>query len=112
MSKAKESQQRIRIRIKAYDHKVIDQAALKIVDAVHRYGADVVGPVPLPTEIARYTVHRSPFIHEDAREQLEMRTHKRLIDIFKLTPKLIDALMNLNLPAGVDIEVQSHTIDA
>lgn len=109
---SKESQPRIRIKIKAYDHKVIDQAALKIVDTAHRYGAELVGPVPLPTEINRYTVHRSPFIHEDAREQLEMRIHKRLIDIFKLTPKLIDALMNLNLPAGVDIEVQSNTIES
>jgi small subunit ribosomal protein S10 len=112
VSSVKESQPRIRIKIKAYDHKVIDQAALKIVETAHRYGAEVSGPIPLPTEIHRYTVHRSPFIHEDSREQLEMRIHKRLIDIFKLTPKMIDALMNLNLPAGVDIEVQSNTIES
>lgn len=98
---------RIRIRIKAYDHKVIDQAAKKIVEAAYRYGAEVAGPVPLPTEIRKYTVHSATFVNEDAREQYEMRIHKRLIDIGQLTPKLVDALMNLNLPAGVDIEVQS-----
>ena len=105
----KEMTAQIRIRIKAYDHKVIDQAAKRIVESAYRYGAEVSGPIPLPTEIKKYTVHRSTFIHEDAREQFEMRTHKRMIDIGKLTPKLVDALMNLNLPAGVDIEVQSQT---
>lgn len=104
----KEATAHIRIRIKAYDHKVIDQAAKKIVESAYRYGAAVAGPVPLPTEIKKYTVHRSTFIHEDAREQYEMRIHKRLIDLSRMTPKLVDALMNLNLPAGVDIEVQSH----
>lgn len=104
----KEVTARIRIRIKAYDHKVIDQAAKKIVEAAYRYGAEVAGPVPLPTEIRKYTVHRSTFIHEDARGQYEMRIHKRLIDIGKMTPKLVDALMSLNLPAGVDIEVQTQ----
>ncbi len=112
MTKIKESQPRIRIKIKAYDHKVIDQAALKIVNTAHRYGAEVIGPIPLPTKIVRFTVNRSSFIHKNAREQFEMRTHKRLIDIFRLTPKLIDALMNLNLPAGVDIEVQSNTVES
>ncbi len=103
----KETTASIRIRIKAYDHKVIDQAAKKIVESAYRYGGKVAGPVPLPTEIKKYTVNRSTFIHEDAREQYEMRIHKRLIDIAEMTPKLVDALMSLNLPAGVDIEVQS-----
>ena len=98
---------RMRIKIKAYDHKVIDEAAKKIVDASYRYGATVSGPIPLPTAIKKYTVHRSPFVHEDSREQFEMRTHKRLIDIFDPNPKLIDALMSLNMPSGVDIEVKS-----
>jgi small subunit ribosomal protein S10 len=97
---------KIRIRIKAYDYKVIDEAAKKIVETAFRYGAKLAGPVPLPTEIRKYTVNRSAFIHEDSQEQFEMRVHKRLIDIFEPSPKLIDALMNLNLPAGVDIEVK------
>lgn len=98
---------RIRIRIKAYDHKVIDEASKKIIEAAYRYGAKVAGPIPLPTEIKKYTVHRSAFVHEDSREQFEIRIHKRLIDIYEPTSKLIDSLMNLNLPAGVDIEVKS-----
>lgn len=98
---------RIRIRIKAYDYKVIDEAAKKIVEAAYRYGARVAGPVPLPTEIKKYTVNRSAFVHKDSREQFEIRVHKRLIDIYEPSPKLVDALMGLSLPAGVDIEVKS-----
>jgi len=97
---------RIRIRLKAYDHRVIDQSVRQIIDAAERTGATVAGPIPLPTEKGKYTVMRSPFVHKDAREQFEMRTHKRLIDINESTSKTIDALMNLSLPAGVDIEIK------
>jgi len=100
------SKQRIRIRLKAYDHKILDQSANQIVDTAQRTGANVSGPVPLPTEINRYTVIRSPFIDKDSREQFEIRTHKRLIDVLEPTPKTVDALMRLNLPAGVDIEIK------
>lgn len=103
---AEEAIQRIRIKIKAYDHKVIDQSVAQIVETAKRTGAQVLGPVPLPTEIHRETVLRSPFIHKDSREQYEMRIHKRLIDILKSTSKTMDALMNLDLPAGVDIEIK------
>ena len=99
------TKQRIRIRLKAYDHKILDQSANQIVDTAQRTGANVSGPVPLPTEINRYTVLRSPFIDKDSREQFEIRTHKRLIDVLEPTPKTVDALMRLNLPAGVDIEI-------
>jgi small subunit ribosomal protein S10 len=98
--------QRIRIRLKAYDSKVIDQSAKQIIDTAIRSGATVAGPIPLPTERNITTVLRSPHIYKDAREQFEMRTHKRLIDLTEPTPKTIDALMNLNLPAGVDIEIK------
>jgi len=98
--------QRIRIRLKSYDHRVLDQSARRIVEAAERTGAAVVGPVPLPTKIERFTVIRSPFIDKDSREQLEIRTHKRLIDVLEPTPKTVDTLMRLNLPAGVDIEVK------
>jgi len=97
---------KIRIKLRAYDHKVIDNSAHQIVDVVLRYGAEVSGPVPLPTEIHKYTVNRSSFIHKDSREQFEMRLHKRLIDVINPNPRVIDALMNLNLPAGVDIEIK------
>ncbi|GAC1323366.1 MAG: 30S ribosomal protein S10 [Chloroflexota bacterium] len=100
------TKQRIRIRLKAYDHKILDQSATQIVDTAERTGANVSGPVPLPTEINRYTVLRSPFIDKDSREQFEIRTHKRLIDVLEPTPKTVDALMRLNLPAGVDIEIK------
>jgi small subunit ribosomal protein S10 len=100
------TKQRIRIRLKAYDHKILDQSANQIVDTAERTGANVSGPVPLPTEINRYTVLRSPFIDKDSREQFEIRTHKRLIDVLEPTPKTVDALMRLNLPAGVDIEIK------
>ena len=101
-----EVKQRLRIKIKAFDHKIVDQSARQIIETAERYGIEVVGPVPLPTQIQKYTVNRSSFVHKDAREQFETRTHKRLVDIFNPTPKIIDALMNLNLPAGVDIEIK------
>ena len=97
---------RIHIRLKAYDHKVIDNSARQIVETVLRYGSEVVGPAPLPSDIRKYTVNRSSFVHKDAREQFEIRTHKRLVDIINPNPKVIDALMNLTLPAGVDIEIK------
>lgn len=102
----KGASQRLRIKVRAYDAKIIDASVKQIVDTARRQGADVVGPVPLPTEIRKYTVNRSTFVHKNAREQYEMRVHKRLIDILNPNPKTIDALMNLNLPAGVDIEIK------
>jgi len=98
--------QRIRIKLKAYDHKVIDNSARQIIGVVERYGVEVSGPVPLPTEINKYTVNRSTFVHKDSREQFEMRTHKRLIDILSPSSKVIDSLMSLTLPAGVEIEIK------
>lgn len=98
--------QRIRIRLKAYDNKVIDQSAKQIIDTAVRTGAQVAGPVPLPTDRSTTTVVRSPHIFKDSQETFEMRTHKRLIDITEPTPKTIDNLMNLSLPAGVDIEIK------
>ena len=98
--------QRIRIRLKAFDHRILDQSARQIVETAQRTGADVSGPVPLPTEKSRFTVMRSPFIDKDSQEHFEMRTHKRLIDVLEPTPKTVDALMRLNLPAGVDIEIK------
>ena len=98
---------KLRIRIRAYDSKIIDNSVKQIVDTAVRNGAEVVGPVPLPTETHKYTVNRSTFVHKNAREQYEMRVHKRLIDIVSPTPKTINALTNLNLPAGVDIEIKT-----
>ncbi len=98
--------QKIRIRLKAYDHEVIDTSARKIVDTVTRTGAKVAGPVPLPTEKNVFCVIRSPHKYKDSREHFEMRTHKRLIDIIDPTPKTVDSLMRLDLPAGVDIEIK------
>jgi small subunit ribosomal protein S10 len=100
------AQQKIRIRLKAYDHEVIDQTARKIVDTVTRTGARVSGPVPLPTERNVYCVIRSPHKHKDSREHFEMRTHKRLIDILDSSAKTVDSLQRLDLPAGVDIELK------
>jgi small subunit ribosomal protein S10 len=97
---------RIRIRLKAFDHRVLDDSVRKIVDAAERTGANVVGPVPLPTRIEKFTVNRSPFIDKDSREQFEIRTHKRLIDVMEPGPKTIDNLTKLDLPAGVDIEIK------
>jgi small subunit ribosomal protein S10 len=104
--KEDEPRQRIRIRLKAYDSKVIDQSAKQILETATRTGASVAGPIPLPTDKKGFTVIRGPHVHKDSREQFEMRTHKRLIDITEPTPKTIDALMSLNLPAGVDIEIK------
>ena len=98
--------EKIRIRLKSYDHEVIDTSARKIVDTVMRTGAKVVGPVPLPTEKNVYCVIRSPNKYKDSREHFEMRTHKRLIDIIDPTPKTVDALMRLDVPAGVDIQIK------
>ncbi|HOQ67175.1 MAG TPA: 30S ribosomal protein S10 [Candidatus Atribacteria bacterium] len=98
--------QKIRIKLKAYDHKILDQSALRIVQAVERTGVEVSGPVPLPTEVVKYTVLRSPHVDKKSREQFEIRTHKRLIDILDPNPKTVDALMHLDLPAGVDIEIK------
>lgn len=97
---------KLRVKVRAYDSKIIDNSVKQIVDTAVRNGAEVVGPIPLPTEIHKYTVNRSSFVHKNAREQYEMRVHKRLIDILNPTPKTINALTNLNLPAGVDIEVK------
>lgn len=100
------AKQKIRIRLKAYDHRVLDQSAKRIVETAERTGAKVVGPVPLPTRIERFTVRRSTFIDKDSHEHLEIRTHKRLIDVLEPDSKTIDTLMRLNLPAGVDIEIK------
>jgi small subunit ribosomal protein S10 len=97
---------RIRIKIKAFDHKIIDQSTRTIIVAGERTGATIKGPIPLPVEKKKYTVNRSTFVHKDARDQYEMRVHKRLIDILNPSAKTIDALMNLNLPAGVDVEIK------
>jgi small subunit ribosomal protein S10 len=100
------AQNKIRIRLKAYEHSSLDQSAKKIVDTARRTGAQVSGPIPLPTKKNVYTILRSPHVNKDSRVQFEMRTHKRLIDILDPTPKTVDALMRLDLPAGVDIEIK------
>jgi len=100
------TEQKLRIRVRAYDHKILDASVQEILDTAIRYEAEVAGPVPLPTEKKKYTVNRSTFVHKDAREQYEMRTHKRLIDIADPDSKVIDALTNLDLPSGVQIDVQ------
>ncbi|MFZ5982688.1 MAG: 30S ribosomal protein S10 [Patescibacteria group bacterium] len=106
MVKNEEAKSKIRIKIKAYDHKIIDQSAKQIVETAERTGADFSGPIPLPTEIRKYTVNKSTFVHKKSRDQYEMRIHKRLIDIMNPVAKTIDNLTNLNLPAGVDIEIK------
>jgi small subunit ribosomal protein S10 len=98
--------QKIRIRLKAYDHRLLDQSVKEIVETAQRTGARVAGPVPLPTKISRVTVLRSPHIDKKSREQFEIRTHKRLIDIYDPTPQTVDALMKLELAAGVDVEIK------
>ena len=98
--------QNIRIRLKAFDHRVLDQSASEIVNTAKRTGAEVRGPIPLPTRIERYTVNRSPHIDKKSREQFEIRTHKRLLDIVDPTPQTVDALMKLDLAAGVDVEIK------
>jgi len=99
--------QRIRIRLKAYDHKLLDQSATEIIDTVIRTGAKTAGPIPLPTKINRYTVLRSPHVDKKSREQFEIRTHKRLLDIIEPTQATLDALMKLDLSAGVDVEIKT-----
>jgi len=99
--------EKIRIRMKAYDHRVLDRSAVEIVDIAKRTGARVSGPIPLPTQISRYTVLRSPHVDKKSREQFESRTHKRLIDILEPTPQTVDALMKLDLPAAIDVEIKS-----
>lgn len=101
-----EQQIKLRLRIKSYDHKLIDNSARQIIDIATRNGAEVIGPIPLPTEFKKYTVNRSTFVHKNSREQFELRIHKRLIDIISPNPKIIEALSNMNLPAGVDIEIK------
>ena len=98
--------QKIRIRLKSYDHKIIDQSAKQIVDTAIRTGATIAGPIPLPTRKTKFTVVKSPHVFKKGREQFEMRVHKRLIDVFEPTPKTIDSLMNLSLPAGCDAEIK------
>lgn len=100
------SKQKIRIKIQAYDHKVVDDSARRIIEEAERTGAIVAGPIPLPSKIDKVTVNKSTFVHKNSREQFEIRTHKRLIDITESTPKTVDSLTNLSLPAGVDIEIK------
>ncbi len=100
-------QERIRIRLKSYDHRVLDQSTYEIVQTAKRTGSLVAGPIPLPTTINRFTVLRSPHVDKKSREQFEMRTHKRLIDILEPTERTVDALMKLDLPAGVDVEIKA-----
>jgi small subunit ribosomal protein S10 len=96
----------LRIRVRAYENKILDNSVKQIIDTAMRHDATILGPVPLPTEIRKYTVNSSPFVYKDAREQFEIRTHKRLIDILNPSPKTIEALTNLNLPSGVEIDVK------
>ena len=104
--KAIESIGKLRIRVRAYENKILDASVKQIIDTALRYDAKIVGPIPLPTEIKKYTVNRSTFIYKNAREQFEMRVHKRVIDILNPTPKVIESLTNLSLPSGVDIDVK------
>jgi small subunit ribosomal protein S10 len=101
-----ESATKLRIRVRAYESKILDQSVKQIIDTALRFDAKVSGPIPLPTEIKKYTVNRASFVYKDAREQFEMRVHKRLIDIFNPDAKLVEALTNLSLPSGVDIDVK------
>lgn len=103
---AAETPQRLRIRVRAYEHKVLDASVKQIIDTTRRLDAKIVGPVPLPTETKKYTVNRAAFIFKDAREQFEMRVHKRMIDILNPSQKVIEALTNINLPSGVNIDVK------
>ena len=102
----KEVKSKIRIKIKSYDNKIIDTSCKTIIETALRYNAEIVGPIPLPTDIKKYTVNRATFVHKNSREQFETRIHKRLIDIINPTAQLIESLTNLNLPAGTDIEVK------
>ena len=103
----KMAKQNIRIRLKAYDHKLLDQSTVEIVNTAQKTGAKILGPIPLPTKINKFTVLRSPHVDKKSREQFEMRTHKRLIDIVNPTPQTVDALMNLDIASGVDVEIKT-----
>ena len=105
-SKKNEVMHKLRIRVRAYEHKILDTSVKQIIDTALRYDATIVGPVPIPTEIKKYTVNRATFVYKDAREQFEIRVHKRLIDILNPDQKVIEALTNLNLPSGVNIDVK------
>ncbi|MEK9134925.1 MAG: 30S ribosomal protein S10 [Patescibacteria group bacterium] len=105
-SKEIELKPKLRIKLRAYDHKVVDSSAKQIIETILRQGSGALGPIPLPTEIKKFTVNRSSFVHKDAREQFEMRVHKRIIDILTPNQKVIESLMSLTLPAGVDIEIK------
>jgi small subunit ribosomal protein S10 len=104
--KENEFQQKLRLRIKSYDHRLIDSSTKQIIETAERNDAKIIGPIPLPTEIKRYTVNRSTFVHKNSREQFELKVHKRLIDILNPNQKIIDALSHLSLPAGVEIEIK------
>ena len=106
MVKEKPKVEKLRLRIRAYDHKLIDSSARQIVETARRYDVEVMGPIPLPTEIKKYTVNRSTFVHKNSREQFELRIHKRLVDILNPTQSVIESLSRLNLPAGVDVEIK------
>ena len=106
MKEEKDIKSKIRIKLRAYDSKVLDRSARLIIDTASRYNVEILGPVPLPTEIHKYTVNRSTFVHKDAREQFEVRIHKRLIDLVNPSQKVIEALTSLNLPIGVDIQIK------
>ena len=97
---------KLRIKLKAYDHKIIDNSVRQIIEIANRNGVEVIGPVPLPTEVLKYTVNRSTFVHKNAREQFEMRVHKRIIDVLSPNEQIIEALRDLNLPSGVDISIK------
>ncbi|PIU99093.1 30S ribosomal protein S10 [Candidatus Wolfebacteria bacterium CG03_land_8_20_14_0_80_36_15] len=104
--KETEQQAKLRLRIKSYDHKLLDRSTRQIIDIAKRNGAETIGPIPLPTEVRKYTVNRSTFVHKDSREQFEMRTHKRLVDILNPNQKIVEALSSVNLPAGIEIEIK------
>ncbi len=106
MVKKEIEKEKLRLRVKAYDHKLIDNSCRQIIDTAKRHDVEVIGPIPLPTEIRKYTVNRSSFVHKDSREQFELRVHKRLIDILTPNHKIIESLSSLNLPAGVEIEIK------
>ena len=107
MPKKEQKNSKLRIKMLAYDHSLIDLYSKQIIEAAERNGAKVVGPIPLPTEIRKYTVYKSTFVHKDSREQFEMRVHKRLIEILNPEHKIVESLSNLNLPSGIDIEIKS-----
>lgn len=107
MAKASDTkEEKLRLRIKSYDAKLIDNSVRQIIEAIQRQGGEIVGPIPLPTEVKRYTVNRATFAHKKSREQFEMKIHKRLIDVMNPGQKIIEALSNLNLPAGIDVEIK------